>query len=941
MRHLRLAMLFVSILCANSFALLTINGAVGTQTVAANEDIVVEATGDINGVAAGAISFTGGSAWTLDIATGGQVRNNSATATIADTVALNDTTLNISGTGTISNGTGSAIDMANGDDIVTLNIGINITSGQVSGGSHNVADTLNLAGATGTGTIGVNLANFEIINKTGAGTWNLNGTTGFDSAFNINAGSIAVGAAGTLDGNAGGGGPGNLVLASGTSLTLTGIGQNIATMTINGATFSKDGGTAFTATNTTMTTGSIDVTSTGGAVNFGITDIGAGTFTVNQTGGTATTNGLTIGGGTATISSAMTDQGDIAMTGGTMTVGSTLTNNDAGAGNGDLTINSGASVLVTAAGTLNNTRNVNIGSTGAGTMTVTGAATVGGATTIADSGLLAVNGTYAGGNAIAVNSGGILGGSGAITHDITVANGGTVKPGSSIGTMSVTGAYVHQAGSTLEIEVGNSGADQVDVTGAATLAGTLDVKQQAGSTIAGGTQYTIIKTTGGIGGAFGTVTDNSSILNFSTSVSGNDLLLTAIRNEYSSFVTGGKATAVAKAIQPVANTATGDMATIINTLDGITDSTQLTGAMEQLNAESHSHYNQVAMETTQVFTGAMASHFRAARAGESDAMFTPYYAMTQGPQFAWNMDSYNDWAMAMQSVGAVNTSKTAANSWGDENKSVFGRFLAYWGDEETTADRTGFGYDGFGGIVGIEEKISDTFVAGWTFAYLRTEIGMDQDRGHETVDQYRVGPHFTKDFENFYVDLSATYGFGWHEGQRNINIPGLVRQAYNQHDSHDATIYGGIGMDIPRGRFTLSPQASLQYQYLYIDGYTETGAGAANLRMDSVSTNSLRSTLGGRVSFQPYDEKPQCVYSVWGGWAHEYMGDDNDTKARLTGGGNAFAIEGSTSDRDSYYFGGGIKTPIRENLSAFFAYNGEFNDKSENHTLSVSLRLLF
>ncbi len=71
--------------------------------------------------------------------------------------------------------------------------------------------------------------------------------------------------------------------------------------------------------------------------------------------------------------------------------------------------------------------------------------------------------------------GGLLNGNGTITGDVT--NGGTVGPGLSAGALSISGNYTQNSTGTLAIEIGGTTAgtqfDQLNVTGTATLGGTL------------------------------------------------------------------------------------------------------------------------------------------------------------------------------------------------------------------------------------------------------------------------------------------------------------------------------------------------------------------------------------------------------------------------------------------------------------------------------------
>jgi len=98
------------------------------------------------------------------------------------------------------------------------------------------------------------------------------------------------------------------------------------------------------------------------------------------------------------------------------------------------------------------------------------------------SGTLNLNGvnTYTGTTLV---SAGTLGGTGTIAGPVSVAAGAALAPGASIGTLTINGAVSLDANSKTVIEISKAGAtnDQLIVSGALTLNGTLVVKNLAGS----------------------------------------------------------------------------------------------------------------------------------------------------------------------------------------------------------------------------------------------------------------------------------------------------------------------------------------------------------------------------------------------------------------------------------------------------------------------------
>jgi hypothetical protein len=121
---------------------------------------------------------------------------------------------------------------------------------------------------------------------------------------------------------------------------------------------------------------------------------------------------------------------------------------------------------------------------------------------------LAVNGTLQGmGNgAYTVASGATLSGSGIVTASVNNASG-VVAPGNSPGMLTVAGNYVQGAGGVLNIEITSpSSSDMLNITGTATLGGTLNVSFAPDFFSATFPQsFSFLSAGGGISGFFDTV----------------------------------------------------------------------------------------------------------------------------------------------------------------------------------------------------------------------------------------------------------------------------------------------------------------------------------------------------------------------------------------------------------------------------------------------------
>ena len=303
------------------------------------------------------------------------------------------------------------------------------------------------------GTASITMAPGTTLNTgTAALTAKLNGSGGTITFRDITAGAVdaqgAVQNLGTTNLTSLTMSGGDLTLGAGGSMIVSGLASIASgnTLNLSGGSFSS---------------GTLGVS--------GILNLNSGSF---STGATTIANGgtFTMSGGSATFTGPMTVQ-----SGGTLNYGLAGATNIPGASSN--------------AGTMNFT---------AGTANFVGGLTQSAGTTT-------LNGGNVSGN-VAIN-GGTLGGSGTLGGNLDIGPSGTLAVGFSPGLLNVTGNLTLATTSTTNIEIGGLTAgtqfDQINVTGLATLNGTLNVTSWGGYTPAVGDSFNFL-TFGSSSGAFAT-----------------------------------------------------------------------------------------------------------------------------------------------------------------------------------------------------------------------------------------------------------------------------------------------------------------------------------------------------------------------------------------------------------------------------------------------------
>ncbi|MCC8397536.1 autotransporter-associated beta strand repeat-containing protein, partial [Paraburkholderia sp. MMS20-SJTR3] len=294
------------------------------------------------------------------------------------------------------------------------------------------------------------------LTKAGAGTLTLSAQNTYTGTTAVNGGTLAMGIADAMAASSA------VTVASGATLALNDFSQTLNDLSGAGAvTLGSSAATVLTANNTAATTfsgaisgaGSVDKTGAGALTLSGISNTYSGGTTVSA-GTLVATNGNALGTGAVTNDAAL--QLDYA-------ADSTLANTLSGTGG--------------------------LTKTGAGTATLTAAGSSEGAVSV-DAGTLAFaqSGVF-------------------IAASYTTQSGATASIGAS-SQLATTGAFTEAAGSTLNVAIGSNSPAISAAT--ASLAGTLNVTgftaiAPTSASALPGTLYTIVHTTGGITGDFGTI----------------------------------------------------------------------------------------------------------------------------------------------------------------------------------------------------------------------------------------------------------------------------------------------------------------------------------------------------------------------------------------------------------------------------------------------------
>jgi len=835
--------------------------------------------------------------------TGGELDTNSV-------YALGTGTLLITGPSTIDNSSGGALTLLtnnaqtwNGNFAFKGSNDLNLGTGAVDLGGATRLITLSTAGKTL--TVG------GVISGTGAavglttadqGTLTLSGVNTYTGATTIGVGTTLA-----LD-------------ATGTIATSSGV-ANSGTFTI-----------AASKTIQVMT----------GA---GATTLGANTLTIGDannlsgtyTGVAAGTGGITKAGtGTLTMSGANTYSGATTVNKGTLAAGVASVANTSGAfgNNSAITMANDASAILDITGFNTQIGSITGGGTAGGNVTLGGATlTVGGDNTSpaayagvisgtggitkAGTGTLSLSGTnnYAGATLINVdcgtvrvsNSAAFGTGAGGVTNNATLDVGST--------TLNINGTYAQGAASTLMIAVNGASSGSVVATGNATATAGYTVALNVSNYVPNNQTYTIIDGAAGAGVAAPVITvAGSDRATFSATTVGTDLILTASRaaNGYPESATNSNAAAAGTALESAGNAgATGDMATVLNTLDDLSNS-QTAAALDTVVPEIDAGVFNTSTASLNNFVGV--------------AIERAENLMKPAPKTA-------------------DSAKTGFSA--GENSKMSGIWGKGYGGYQTQDTRKGIqGYDACnaGTAFGVDTILADIITLGISGGYAYGNVDSDVNNGNTRINSAQTtvyGGYQDKKYP-YFIDAAGSFAWNWYNGKRDIAVGAIGRTAYADYDGQQYGAYIGGGYRINVGRnFIITPITSLNYIHLRLAGYTETEAGALGLRVANQDYDILQSGVGGRLEY-PFDFKwGTFTPEVHGKWLYDFIGNDVATTSTFTGGGASFDTNGCPPAQHSFDIGGRLSLALKNDVSIVGECDTELKEDFFGIYGSVALRYTF
>lgn len=550
--------------------------------------------------------------------------------------------------------------------------------------------------------------------------------------------------------------------------------------------------------------------------------------------------------------------------------------------------------------------------------------------TAIQAGTMEVNGIFK--TSALYNLAGVLRGNGRVeTTDAVYNIAGVLSPGSSVGTMTITGDFVNSSGSIYLTEFDSSGNDLLIVNGDAGLDGALLVWALGGYVPKEGDSFQVL-TANSITGDFASVGDNlTGVLYARAETSGNSVMVFIDAGSYTDFALTGNQRAMGAALDSARKNAFATFQSLFSEMDQIPKK-GLPFIFDQL------------VPYPAFFQGPLNSDFSMAFA---ERFFARGLELREGGRrvsidhnvFPPTMLASND-----PTIPAFDTSHQGAGT-GKELllPKNFGMFLS--GDFTFGEMRVDLGNEDFmagGFTVGFDYRIAENIFVGVSGSYSKGEV--DFGSFEPLVSEgFALGVYSTARAGDWFADFYAAYGKQDYDQERMIAtlVSSRLAESSTSADQIFAGIRGGYDFDYNGWRLDLS--TALRYARLHIEGYSESGAGLYNLTVKDRHISSIQ--VEGEIEIRYDIERSGFVLTpflfIVGGLE---LQDELDTlESHFTASPALTAFSVSTDLEDDWTaLGFGLRARINKKAFMTLRYQTDLGQQiTDSSRVSASLRLVF
>jgi outer membrane autotransporter protein len=246
------------------------------------------------------------------------------------------------------------------------------------------------------------------------------------------------------------------------------------------------------------------------------------------------------------------------------------------------------------------------------------------------------------------------------------------------------------------------------------------------------------------------------------------------------------------------------------------------------------------------------------------------------------------------------------------------------GNQDNRSGFAGFNAKSAGVAFGADTLLANDWLLGAALTYASTNVDMKAFRsGDRTdIDTYQLTAYATRNFGEWYLESMVAYARQEYDAKRDTAVTGIARGDYSG-DHYAARVNVGYPIQLHENT-KVTPIVGLEVSKLDQHGYTEKDAGPLSMKVESQSSERIRSLVGLKITSEfQIGHDFSLTPAVHSYWRHDFNNDGFDTTSTFTGGGASFKTLGQKIARDTYNIGASLMVNTKHNFSVSVQLDAE------------------
>ena len=296
--------------------------------------------------------------------------------------------------------------------------------------------------------------------------------------------------------------------------------------------------------------------------------------------------------------------------------------------------------------------------------------------------------------------------------------------------------------------------------------------------------------------------------------------------------------------------------------------------------------------------------------------------------------------MPKQSAKALSDTGVSSGD-GSRDKAVWMEGFHTWADQDVRDGIAGYDSRVTGFALGGDAKVGNDMRLGASISYASADVdGDDVANSKSDSDTWTVSAYGTKMLESMYINGLLSYGNSDTDTKRSLTFVGTTASGSYNTDIWNAMV--GAGMPQMVGDISVIPNVGMQLTHMSSDSYTESGASAFNLTVNTEDQTLFILKAGVDVADEIKVEGGTLVPELKLGVSYDLNDDETEATQTFTGGGASSKVLGPDPANFAGTLGLGLSFTNQDGSTTMgVSYSGEWKADYSAHTAMANVRFNF